>query len=273
MPKLGRHLTLSFLKPFRPSVTWAWRHDGRAAISSERKSCPSNGPQASDSRPAQSSGEQSAFERLRRRLRGKCVSAHIRVTRCFSQVLEASFHCVTFWNHAGLPALPSAAVRHSIADNRAATELLQVQHHRLFLQAAEYKQFICGDWSAGPYWWLQGLQMSGLFLFWVQFPQLRFYFVYRGGKLKPSCYPATAVKKNGREETVLSPTSCSSHIICFRITPHCAVLVPCNACVSVYIHTSLCAACLTTSRDEQHFRLSGLFLCFCCDFWGIVWGR
>lgn len=76
--------------------------------------------------PAQSSEERSAFERLRRRLCGKCVSAHIRVMRCFSQVFEASFHCVTFWNHAGLPALPSAAVRHSIADNLAATELLQV---------------------------------------------------------------------------------------------------------------------------------------------------
>lgn len=126
VPKLGRHLTLSFLKPFRPSVTWARHHDGRAAISSERRSCPSNGPRGLDSRPAPSSEEQSALERLRRRLCGKCVSAHICVMRRFSQVLEASFHCVTFWNHAGLPALPSAAVRHSIADNLTATELLQV---------------------------------------------------------------------------------------------------------------------------------------------------
>lgn len=93
----------------------------------DRLPFPSNGAQVLASRPARSSEEQSAFERLRRGLCGKCVSAHIRVMRCFSQVLEASFHCVTFWNHAGLPALPSAAVRHSIADNLAATELLQVR--------------------------------------------------------------------------------------------------------------------------------------------------
>lgn len=61
-----------------------------------------------------------------RRLCGKCASAHTCVMWCFSQVLEASFHCVTFWHHPGLPAPPSAAMRRSVTDNRAAPELLQV---------------------------------------------------------------------------------------------------------------------------------------------------
>lgn len=47
-----------------------------------------------------------------RRLCGKCVAAHVCVMQCSSQVLEASFHCVTFWHHPGLLALPSAAVKH-----------------------------------------------------------------------------------------------------------------------------------------------------------------
>lgn len=45
---------------------------------------------------------------------------------CFSQVLEASFHCVTFWHHPGLPAPPSAAMRRSVTDDQADPELLQV---------------------------------------------------------------------------------------------------------------------------------------------------
>lgn len=61
-----------------------------------------------------------------RGLCGKCASAHTCVMWCFSQVLEASFHCVTFWHHPGLPAPPSAAMRRSVTDNRAAPELLQV---------------------------------------------------------------------------------------------------------------------------------------------------
>lgn len=44
---------------------------------------------------------------------GKCVSVHTCVMLCSNQVLEASFHCVTYWHHPGLLALPSAAVKHS----------------------------------------------------------------------------------------------------------------------------------------------------------------
>lgn len=60
------------------------------------------------------------------RLRGKCASAHTCVMWRFSQVLEASFHCVTFWHHPGLPAPPSAATRRSLTDNQDYPELLQV---------------------------------------------------------------------------------------------------------------------------------------------------
>ncbi|KAF3688669.1 hypothetical protein EXN66_Car004341 [Channa argus] len=48
-----------------------------------------------------------------------------RETESSNQVLEESFHCVTSWHHPGLPALPSAAVKHQITDNISATELLQ----------------------------------------------------------------------------------------------------------------------------------------------------
>lgn len=61
-----------------------------------------------------------------RRLCGKCASAHTCVMWCFRQVLEASFHCVTFWHHPGLPAPPSAAMRRSVTDNQADPGLLQV---------------------------------------------------------------------------------------------------------------------------------------------------
>lgn len=61
-----------------------------------------------------------------RRLCGKCASAHTCVMWCFSQVLEASFHCVTFWHHPGLPAPPSAAMRRPVTDDQADPELLQV---------------------------------------------------------------------------------------------------------------------------------------------------
>lgn len=63
---------------------------------------------------------------------GDCVGSgpqhihHACVMWCFSQVLEASFHCITFWHHPGLPASPSAAMKRSITDNVASTELLQV---------------------------------------------------------------------------------------------------------------------------------------------------
>lgn len=42
---------------------------------------------------------------------GKWVSAHACVMWCSSQVLQESFHCVTYWHHPGLLALPSAAVK------------------------------------------------------------------------------------------------------------------------------------------------------------------
>lgn len=66
------------------------------------------------------------YPRSFRKLCGKCASAHTCVMWCFSQVLEASFHCVTFWHHPGLPAPPSAATRCSVADNQEDPELLQV---------------------------------------------------------------------------------------------------------------------------------------------------
>lgn len=50
-----------------------------------------------------------------RRRCGKCGFA--RVMWCSSQVLQESFHCIPFWHHPGLLALPSAAVKQEIIDN------------------------------------------------------------------------------------------------------------------------------------------------------------
>lgn len=55
------------------------------------------------------------------RLCGKCALARARVMWRLGQVLEASFHCVTFWNHPGLPARPSAVASRSTADEQAAS--------------------------------------------------------------------------------------------------------------------------------------------------------
>lgn len=37
MPVMGCHFTLSFLKQFKLSVTWAWHHEGWVTISSDKK--------------------------------------------------------------------------------------------------------------------------------------------------------------------------------------------------------------------------------------------
>lgn len=87
----------------------------------------------------------------------------------------------------------------------------------------------------------QRIMKSSLVLFPVQLALWRSLSVYwrRGAEAFLPAWlgftPATAVEKNRSEEAVLSPTSCSSHIICLKITLHCAALVPCNVCVSVPI--------------------------------------
>lgn len=109
--------------------------------------------------------------------------------RRLSQVLEASFHCVTFWNHPGLPARPSAATIRSIADDPASRRFRRpdpVSQLRIQVPLCSGRAQRVGCPPARP-------------------PKLGF-------------TPATAVEGSRSEETALSHTSCSSHIFCLTIT-------------------------------------------------------
>lgn len=115
IPMLGCHFTVGFLKLLKLSVTWAWHHWGQTAISfnKKREAGPLNWSQVQRFAAKLNHSSMLLCSLYRFRwLCGKCVSEHICVMWCSSQVLEASFHCVTFWHHPGLLALPSAAVKH-----------------------------------------------------------------------------------------------------------------------------------------------------------------